>query len=104
MKSHIHWSDVKLGIRMLLKHPALTLVGGLGMAVAVAINVGVFSFVVAYIYPTLPLDDGDRIVALENRDIAENEDERRSLHDSLCGVSSCRQSRISPPSAQLSAT
>jgi putative ABC transport system permease protein len=81
MSSHISWTDLKLGIRILIKHPALTIVGGLGMAMAVAINVGVFSFMVAYIYPTLPLEEGDRIVALENRDIALNEDERRSLHD-----------------------
>jgi hypothetical protein len=64
---------------MLIKHPALTIVGGLGMAVAVAINVGAFSFVVGYIYPTLPLEEGGRIVALENRDVAENVDEPRSL-------------------------
>ena len=81
MSTRMFWTDVKLGMRMLIKHPALTIVGGLGMAVAIAINVGVFSFMVAYIYPTLPLEEGDRIVALENRDIAENEDERRSLHD-----------------------
>ncbi|MGH9159195.1 MAG: ABC transporter permease [Vicinamibacteraceae bacterium] len=81
MSTYLSWNDVKLGIRVLMKHPALTIVGGVGMAVAVAINVGVFTFMVAYVYPTLPLEEGDRIVALENRDIAQNEDERRSLHD-----------------------
>lgn len=66
---------------MLIKHPGLTIVGGLGMAVAVAINVGVFSYVVLYVHPTLPLEEGDRIIALDNRDIAEHVAERRSLHD-----------------------
>ncbi len=83
MNTLLSWTDIKLGARMLIKHPALTIVGGLGMAVAVGINVGVFSFIVAYIYPTLPLEEGDRIVALANRDVAENVDERRSWHDFL---------------------
>ncbi len=30
----ISWLDVKLGLRMLVKYPGLTLVGGLGMAFA----------------------------------------------------------------------
>ena len=55
---------------MLCKYPALTLVGGLGMAVAIAISVGFFAFCSAYIYPMLPLPEGERIVALENRDAA----------------------------------
>lgn len=36
----VSWLDVKLGLRMLVKHPALTLVGGLGLAVGMAISVG----------------------------------------------------------------
>lgn len=66
---------------MLLKHPALTLVGGLGMAVGIAISAGFFAVLSGYIYPTLPLPEGERIVALENRDVALNDEERRSLHD-----------------------
>ena len=32
------WLDLKMGLRMLRKYPGLTLVGGLGMAVAIAIG------------------------------------------------------------------
>lgn len=75
------WLDVKLGLRMLAKYPALSVVGGLGIAVSIAVSVGFFAFIGAHIYPTIPLDEGDRIVALENRDIDINNEERRSLHD-----------------------
>jgi predicted permease len=81
MSARISWLDVKLAVRMLVKHPGLTLVGGLGLAVGVAISAGFFSAMAALEYPVLPLDEGDRIVALENRDAAVNDEERRSLHD-----------------------
>jgi putative ABC transport system permease protein len=73
--------DFALGVRMLLKYPALTIVGGLGMAVGIAISVGFFAFVGSHIDPKIPLDEGDRIIALENRDVDWNNEERRSLHD-----------------------
>ena len=40
-----------------------------------------FGFFHANFDPTLPLDEGDRIVALENWDIATNNENRQSLHD-----------------------
>jgi putative ABC transport system permease protein len=58
------WLDVKLGLRMLRKSWGLTLIGGLAMTIAVAIGVFVFvAFDLAY-GGTLPLDEGDRVVAL----------------------------------------
>ena len=75
------WLDFKLGLRMLVKYPGLTLVGGLGMAVAIAIGAGFFAFFYSHLYPTLPLEEGDRIVALENWDVVVNNEERQSLHD-----------------------
>jgi putative ABC transport system permease protein len=81
MGARISWLDAKLGMRMLVKHPGLTLVGGLGLAVGVAISAAFFSSTAALVYPELPLDEGDRIVALENRDAAVNDEERRALHD-----------------------
>lgn len=77
----ISWLDVKLGGRMLAKHPGLSLVGGLGMAVAIAISVGFFAFITANVYPVLPLDEGERIVALENRDVELDDENRQALHD-----------------------
>lgn len=78
----ISWLDFKLALRMLFKYPALTLVGGLGLAVSIAISVGFFAFLSANVYPPLPLEEGERIVALENRDATTIVgEERRSLHD-----------------------
>jgi predicted permease len=66
---------------MMAKHPALTLVGGLGIAVGIAISVCFFAVTRIYIYPELPLDEGERVVALEDRDITVNNEERQALHD-----------------------
>ena len=81
MRTGISWLDVKLGARMLVKHPGLTLVGGLGMAVAIAIGAGFYDATTAVAYSTIPLDEGDRIVALENWDAEASNQERQSLHD-----------------------
>lgn len=77
----ISWIDVKLGVRMLFKSPGLTLVGGLAMALAIGIGAGTFSFGYAFMVPRLPLDEGHRIVALQNQDIRLHDPSRRSLHD-----------------------
>jgi predicted permease len=77
----ISWLDIKLAFRMLVKYPGLTLTGGLGIAVAVAIGVGFFALFHSRFYPAIPLPDGNRIVALENRDRQTTREERRSLYD-----------------------
>ncbi len=64
--------DVKLALRMLAKHPVHSVTGALGMAVGVAIATGFFSFM-AFYYSAPPLDEGDRIVALDYLD-GSNED------------------------------
>lgn len=81
MASDISWLDVKLGARMLIKYPGLTLIGGLGMAVAIAIAACSFTIFYSYLQPTVPLEDGERIVAIETMDVAANNRERRVLHD-----------------------
>jgi putative ABC transport system permease protein len=73
--------DFKLGARMLAKYPALSLIGGAGLAVGVAIGAGFFAFLYSFLYATLPVEGGERIVALENWDIDANEEMRRSMHD-----------------------
>ena len=61
----ISWLDVKLGLRMLLKHRGLTLVSGLAMSVTIAIAIGTFSLFQDFLLrPTVPLAEGDRIVSL----------------------------------------
>ena len=73
--------DFKLGARMLAKYPALSLIGGAGLAVGVAIGAGFFAFLYSFLYATLPVEGGERIVALENWDIDANNEMRRSMHD-----------------------
>ncbi len=68
----VSWLDIKLGLRMLLKSPGLTLAGGAGIAVAIAVGAGFFTFAYAHFYPTIPLPEGDRLVGLENWDLAIN--------------------------------
>jgi len=76
------WLDIKLGVRMLIKYPGLALAGGAGIAVAVAISTGMYSFVFTnLITDSLPLDEGDRIVSIEIWDTAAGRPERRSLYD-----------------------
>ena len=73
--------DLKLGFRMLVKYPGLTLIGGLAMAFSIWVGAVVFEMVRVTIHPTLPLPGGDRIVKIENWDRRENRKESRVLHD-----------------------
>jgi predicted permease len=56
--------DAKLALRMLVKNPLLSVVGGLGMAVAVCIAIGFFTWMTFY-YSHPPIEEGDRVVTVE---------------------------------------
>jgi putative ABC transport system permease protein len=75
--------DYKLGLRMLVKYPGLTLAGGLALAIAIGIGAGWYDLTGDLLRPTLPLPEGDRIVEVEMRNSVASEDERRLLHDFL---------------------
>jgi predicted permease len=75
--------DFVLGLRMMKKHPALSIVGGIGMAAGVAMSVGMLVFIRANLFPRIPLEDGNRIVALENRDVTVKNEDRKAIHDFL---------------------
>jgi predicted permease len=81
LRTGVSWLDVRLGLRMLVRYPGLTLVGGLGMAVAIAIGAISFTFIYSGLHPTLPLTEGDRIVGIENWDTSWNNQEERIVHD-----------------------
>lgn len=66
--------DLKLGFRMLVKHPGLTLVGGLAMAFAICIGAGTFQFINQFLDPSLPLPAGERVVGIRYWDAARNEE------------------------------
>ena len=63
----ISWIDIKLGIRMLVKYPGLSLVAVVGMALAIAIGAGYFAAFGAMLDSTLPFEDGHRAVVVSNR-------------------------------------
>ena len=84
------WLDIKLGARMLLKYPGLTVVGGLAMAFAILVGIVIFQFAGLFIYPSLPLPNGDRIVQLSLRDISKNQQEPKALYDFISWRDSLR--------------
>ena len=71
--------DLKLGLRMLVKYPGLTFVAIAGMAVAVAIGAVSFGIISNFVRTDIPLDEGDRIVAVQNL-VAGSNDEGRPIH------------------------
>ena len=75
--------DLKLGARMLAKSPGLTLVGGFGIAIGVALSTGAYAVVNSYFYPELPLHEGDRVVAIGKFDRRRQIEDERLLHDYL---------------------
>lgn len=80
----VSWLDVKLGVRMLVKYPGLSLVSVAGMAVAIAIGAGGFGIIHALMDAPLPLDEGERVVSLQNSDVTNpGSPDRRALHDFL---------------------
>lgn len=77
----ISWLDWKLGARMLLRYPALTIIGGLSLAAAIAIGAIGIEVAGELLYKPLPFDEGSRVVRLETQDTAAARLEPRVLHD-----------------------
>ena len=77
----VSWLDWKLGARMLLKYPALTIIGGLSLAAAIAIGAVGIEVADELLYKRLPFDEGGRVVRLETQDVVASRVEPRVLHD-----------------------
>jgi putative ABC transport system permease protein len=75
--------DYKLGVRMLLKFPGLTIAGGLALAIAIGIGAGWYDLAAKIMWPTIPLPDGDRIVVIETNNALTNRPELRVTRDFL---------------------
>jgi putative ABC transport system permease protein len=75
------WLDLKLGGRMLVNYPVLTLVGGISMAFAIWVGAGTFEAIRQLVFPSIPLPESDRIVVLQNWDAVASRPELRSTHD-----------------------
>jgi putative ABC transport system permease protein len=75
------WLDFKLGFRMLVKYPVLTLAGGFAMAFAIWVGAGAFELIRQAVHPSIPLPQGDRLVAIRNWDTKTSRVEAQVLQD-----------------------
>jgi putative ABC transport system permease protein len=73
--------DLKLGGRMLVKYPGLTIVGGFAMAVAIAVGATAFEAISDILDGVLPFPGGDRIVTLEFVGSDPGAPEQQVMHD-----------------------
>lgn len=60
--------DLKLAARLLARYPWLTIVGGAAMAFGFAAGVGGFEIRTQFVNPSLPLEEGSRIVGVRHWD------------------------------------
>ena len=69
--------DIRLALRLLVKHRGLSLAGAFAMAVAIALGAIAFEILTEFLDPKLPFAGGDRVVAFWIDDLpAGNEDIR----------------------------
>lgn len=89
-ETRFSWLDLKLGGRMLVKYPVLTIVGGVSMAFAICVGAGTFEGIRQLVFPVIPLPDAGRIVVLQNWDASANRPEPRATHDFVAWRASVR--------------
>lgn len=73
--------DLKLGARMLVKSPGLTLVAVLALSVAIGGGVFYLEVTTDHFSPALPVPHGDRVVGIRNWDTAADRPQLRALRD-----------------------
>jgi predicted permease len=75
------WLDLKLGVRLALKYPGLTVIAVSALAVAIGSGAAYLEFVHDLLRAEPPGPDGRRIVAIQYWDAAAGAAEDRLLHD-----------------------
>src|SRR5262245_47273566 len=75
------WIDTKLGFRMLRKHWALTLIGGVAMTAAITLGASMYDLIQAMSGTKLPLNEGDRVVILQSWNAANQTRQSTSMED-----------------------
>ena len=73
------WLDLKLGARMLVKFPGITLIAVIALAVAIGAGAAYLEFVTEAIRPSLPVPGGDRIVGIQQWDVVGGRPEPRAV-------------------------
>jgi putative ABC transport system permease protein len=58
------WQDLRFGFRMLIKHPALSIIAILTFGLGIGLTTTVFSVVNGAMFKGLPFEEADRLVAL----------------------------------------
>ncbi len=75
-------SDIRSGLRMLVKYPTLSIVSVLTLALGIGLSTTVFSVVNGGLFKGLPFPEGDRIVSLVSTTPSQNQPRRPvSIHD-----------------------
>ncbi|HYW06800.1 MAG TPA: ABC transporter permease [Longimicrobium sp.] len=75
--------DLKLGFRMLLRYPGLTIVAVLALSVAIGGGAAYLEFVNDLFRPKLPFQEGHRLVGIYTRNVATGGTDEHPLHDFL---------------------
>jgi hypothetical protein len=75
------WLDLKLGVRMMVKYPGLTVIAVFALAVAIGAGTAYLEFMNDLVRPKFAFEGGDRIVRIQNFDLATGEPEGRALFD-----------------------
>lgn len=82
MRFGFSWLDVKLALRMLVKHPGLTLVAVFALAVGIPVGMAPAHVVNALEAPP-PVEDSDRLQVLRNTDVETSKVKPTALYDFL---------------------
>ena len=76
--------DFRFGLRMLRRHPGLSMAAVVTFGLGIGLTTTIFSIVNGALFKGLPFEDADRVVWIESRDLSR--DNRRlntTLHDFL---------------------